>query len=329
MPDAGEPAGVVVPPALDHLRDKPDGAAWLADLPRLVESARRRWSLRLGDPFRSGQAGWTAPARTADGDDVVLKIVFPHDEAQGEAAALHHWASRGAVRLLASDATDWALLLDRVHPGTTLADDVRTSDATRLHAGAVVIRDLHAQAAPPSGYPALADVTATWADQVEDRHARHAHWFDPDPMLVREGVRLLRDLVTDDVRQVLLHGDANPGNMLLDTAAGGREWRAIDPKPMIGDPAYDPWPLLEQIGKPFAAGDPAGELAQRARLVGGAAGIPAGRITAWSLARSIESVWWQVDRVPAAERAARVPDLQRQVAEARVWAGASRAAEAH
>ena len=33
-------------------------------------------------------------------------------------------------------------------------------------------------------------------------------------------------------------------------AAGG--WLAIDPKPMRGDPAYDLWPLLEQVDDPFA-----------------------------------------------------------------------------
>jgi streptomycin 6-kinase len=53
------------------------------------------------------------------------------------------------------------------------------------------------------------------------------------------------DLVPADLpsasRRVLLHGDFNPGNVL---SWGDGRWAVIDPKPMIGDPAYDPWPLV-------------------------------------------------------------------------------------
>ena len=37
-------------------------------------------------------------------------------------------------------------------------------------------------------------------------------------------------------RTVLLHGDFHPGNVL---AAAREPWLAIDPKPLLGDPAYD------------------------------------------------------------------------------------------
>jgi streptomycin 6-kinase len=53
---------------------------------------------------------------------------------------------------------------------------------------------------------------------------------------------LLRELPPTAGRRVLLHGDFNPGNVL---AGRTGTWVAIDPKPMIGDPAYDLWPLLE------------------------------------------------------------------------------------
>ena len=63
-----------------------------------------------------------------------------------------------------------------------------------------------------------------------------------------------------------MHGDLNPGNLL---AAGGGRWLAIDPKPMRGDPAYDLWPLLEQVDDPFEHPDPAAVLRERVALLAG------------------------------------------------------------
>ena len=66
----------------------PDPAqrAWIAELPLIVDELARTWSLRLGLPFQPGGcASWVAPARTAAGERVVLKIGWWHDEAQHEA----------------------------------------------------------------------------------------------------------------------------------------------------------------------------------------------------------------------------------------------------
>jgi streptomycin 6-kinase len=87
---------------------------------------------------------------------------------------------------------------------------------------------------------------------------------------------------------VVLHGDFNPGNVLRD---GGR-WLAIDPKPMIGDPGYDPWPLLEQVDDPFAHPDPAGVLRSRLELMTDELGVGTDRIIGWAIARRVETALW-------------------------------------
>ncbi|MGV8978660.1 MAG: aminoglycoside phosphotransferase family protein [Cellulomonas sp.] len=275
------------------------GAAWIGQLPELAGRAVERWGLELEEPFRTGYASWCAPATAPGGRDVVLKIVFPHEEARHEAHALRAWDGRGAVRLLDEAGADWALLLEHVRPGTPMA----TWDATaekRLAAGADVHRtlcsaqgdwgtpepdDLH------EALPSLLQVCRRWADLLADRASRAAVEgdLDVDTGLLGLAVASLRDLPASADRDVVVHGDFNPGNLLR---APGGQWVVIDPKPMHGDPAYDLWPLLSQVDDPFRKARAADVLLPRLALVSERAGLDAQRIAAWSVARACEQALW-------------------------------------
>ncbi|NYI07827.1 aminoglycoside phosphotransferase family protein [Allostreptomyces psammosilenae] len=268
-----------------------DGRAWLARLPALVDDLRERWSLRLGAPFQGGSCSWVAPARLPDGEPAVLKVSWPHREAVGEAEALRLWDGRGAIRVYRHDPADYALLLERCEPGDTLGDSDHIDASRRLLLGAEVLAELW-RAAPPhgTGLERLGDVTAEWADLVEERMERLRPGFDPG--LVAHGARLLRELPGSAGREVVLHGDFNPGNVL---AARRRPWLAIDAKPMIGDPGYDPWPLLEQVDDPFAHADPRRVLTERFALLAPVLGEEARRLQAWAAARRVESALWAAE----------------------------------
>ena len=88
-----------------------------AGLPQLVDECAQRWGLELGPPYEGGVGGWVAPATQADGTLVVLKVQFPHREAEHEADALRRWDGNGAVRLLDHDRERHALLLGAVRAG--------------------------------------------------------------------------------------------------------------------------------------------------------------------------------------------------------------------
>ncbi|MET8155728.1 aminoglycoside phosphotransferase family protein [Sphaerisporangium sp. NPDC005289] len=268
-----------------------DGRSWLAVLPSLVNGLREEWSLRLGAPFHGGSCSWAAPARLPDGGPAVLKISWPHREAAGEAEALRWWDGHGAVRVHRHDHVRYALLLERCEPGDPLGDAGHLAVEERLLLGAEVLNELWA--VPPPAETALerlGDVTAEWADLVEERMERLRPGFDPG--LVAHGVRLLRELPGSAARRVVLHGDFNPGNVL---AARRRPWLAIDAKPMIGDPGYDPWPLVEQIDDPFAHSDAPRVTGERFALVAGALGEDTRRLQAWAVARRVETALWAVE----------------------------------
>jgi streptomycin 6-kinase len=74
----------------------PRRRAWLDRLPGIVRCVARNWGLDLGAPFQpGGQCSWVAPARTADGARLVLKVEWLHPEAEREAAALRFWDGTG------------------------------------------------------------------------------------------------------------------------------------------------------------------------------------------------------------------------------------------
>jgi streptomycin 6-kinase len=242
--------------------------------------------VRTGSPFRRGTAAWTAPAGRA-----VLKVSWPHREARYEADGLQLWAGAGAVKLLRSDSSRWAMLLERCDPGIAL-DEAGLAPTAAMEAAAGVIRQLWSTPIPPGApFERLGDVTRDWARLVRDRMDRHRPAFDPG--LVALGASLLETL-PDDGRTVLLHGDFNPGNILSSTRA---PFLAIDAKPMVGDAAYDPWPLVDQIDDWTATPD----LRARARFFGGLVDVPYERILAWGVARCVEAALWNVDEGRPAE----------------------------
>ncbi|NHT18235.1 aminoglycoside phosphotransferase family protein [Cellulomonas sp. IC4_254] len=294
----------------------PEGAAWIGRLPDLVDRAARRWGLALGAPFRSGSASWCAPATDAAGRDLVLKVSFPHDEARDEAAVLRAWGGRGAVPLVDVHAGDWALLLGRARPGTPMRA-VRTPATRRLAEAADVLRELHAAPAP-AGLPALADVARGLADLAAERAGRGtAAGVRLDPGLLRAADATLRGAGAAGP-SVSLHGDYNPGNLLLTGAGAGARWVAIDPKALSGDPAYDVWPLLEQVGDPWRTPDPVRTLRDRLLLVAERAGLDGAGAARWSVARGVEAalwVWHHGSGRPGAVRA-----VHGTLARARDWA---------
>ncbi|OEV04197.1 aminoglycoside phosphotransferase family protein [Streptomyces oceani] len=314
-------------PVATTMRRHASGRAWLAELPAMISDFVERWELRLGLPFHGGSCSWAAPAwRRDEAEPLVFKITWPHPEATSEGMSLRNWSGRGAVRVLAHDAERYALLLERCTPGTPLARTHGTPAEERLACAADVLRTLWSvlppgtgradtytevptpaatsaacrtaapgtTAAPPAtapyGVPPLARITAEWADIAEER--AHRVWPDGiDPGLFALAAELMRKLPESAEHTVLLHGDFNPGNVL---AARRSPWLAIDPKPMTGDPAFDPWPLIEQVDAPFAYPEPRGVLLRRTAMLAELLGQDVSRLRAWTVVRHLEHALWSV-----------------------------------
>lgn len=281
-------------PIYDGLSKTRDGRQWLAALPGLVAELAAEWQIELGEPFHGGSAGWVASATRNDGTPAVLKVSWPHREAREEGTGLALWNGNGACQVFREDRDRYALLLERCIPGIPLTK-IDISPEERLLIAADVLKELWIPA-PAAGFERVADVTAEWARTARERMAEFKPPFDKS--LVDIGIQLLEMLPNTATRSVLIHGDFNPGNIL---SARRRPWLAIDAKPMIGDPGYDPSPLLLQVDAPLEYADPAPVLRSRFALFADAVGEPADRLVQWSLAREVEAALWLVSRNQQAE----------------------------
>src|SRR5207244_12568631 len=119
-----------------------------------------------------------------------------------------------------------------------------------------------------------------WAAEFEASYHAAPPGKQLDPGLARAGIGLFRSLPATASQAVLLATDLHPGNIL---AARRAPWLVIDPKPYVGDPAYDPLQYMLNCEDRLAA-DPAALAARMAGL----AGVDAGRVRLWLFARSVQ-----------------------------------------
>jgi streptomycin 6-kinase len=206
---------------------------WLARLPEVVSELARRWSLSLGPPFlgEDVSCGWVARATRADGTPVVLKVGMPHFEGLGERAGLRFWNGDGTVALLEADEEANAMLLEACIPGTSLRALPEVQQDTVL---ATLLRSLWRDPPSHSAGPAFRPIDSMLAHWAAESYAQEDAW--PDQGLVRAGLALFEELTATTERRVVLFTDLHAGNVLR---AQRSPWLAIDPKPFVGDPAYD------------------------------------------------------------------------------------------
>ena len=100
----------------------------------------------------------------------------------------------------------------------------------------------------------------------------------PDTGLVREGLRLFQELPHTAPVEVLLATDLHAGNVLRSER---QPWLVIDPKPFVGDPAYDATQHLFNCDARLRA-DPPGTIRRIADLLA----VDHERVRLWMFARA-------------------------------------------
>jgi streptomycin 6-kinase len=250
----------------------PGFAVWLEDLPRLIVELRDRWSLELGEPYEGEDvtASWVAPVRREDGSSAVLKIGFPHMEAEHEIAGLRSWDGDPTVRLLEADEPLFSMLIERCEPGSLLRELPEEEQDPIV---AQMLERLWREPPQPNLFRPLSEMIAHWIDEIRKGRERR-----PDPGLVEEGISVFEELIAPPahVPDVVLATDLHAGNILR---AEREPWLVIDPKPFVGDPAYDITQHLLNCDRLQA--DPLGLIARMCDLTGS----DRGRVRLWLFAR--------------------------------------------
>jgi streptomycin 6-kinase len=253
-------------------RKTPERIAWLEQLPDVVGELKRRWSLKLDNALDGDEAScsFVAAVRSADGTPAVLKVALPHMEGEQEIHGLRFWGGDPTVRLLAADDDLGAMLVERCKPGTTLRA-LSECDQDVVISG--LLRRLWRLPSTPHPFRSLSSLAEYWTNETLTQFER---W--PDAGLVREGLHLFKELPSNATREVLLATDLHAGNVLR---AEREPWLVSDPKPFVGDPAYDATQHLFNCSARLRS-DPARTIRNFSDLLG----LEHERVRLWTFARA-------------------------------------------
>ena len=234
-------------------------------MPRTLPEAAATARLRDWGAVPTGET-WDTPssvlaAGVRDGLPVIAKVARVEEERRG-GRLMAWWIPLGGLPVLEHDAD--AVLVRRATGArdlTAWATTGRDDEATEVLVATALA--LHAMPAPPASV-GLVPLRTWFRDLVDRPH--------PDPLLDR-AASLVRDLLAEPGPEVVLHGDVHHGNV-LDL---GDRWAAIDPKGLLGHPAFD-------LANLFC--NPASEVAvarldARLELVADRAGLDRGLLASW------------------------------------------------
>lgn len=272
---------------LVHGQEK--ATAWLDSLPAILARCAQRWQLTILPPVANLSFHYVAPAVRADGTPVMLKADSPTGEFALEIAALRLLGESGMARLLEVDEELEVILLERLLPGTVLAELVPEQDERATSILVETMRKLWRPA--PAGHPF--PTVEHWGKGFERLRARYAGGCGPFPRhLLEEAETLFVELSASANQHLLLHGDLHHENILR----SGDGWRAIDAKGVVGDPGYEtgllfynPMPLLSLVPNPRTL------LVRRVDQLAEELSMERERIRGWGLAQCVLSAWWSIE----------------------------------
>ena len=259
-------------------------ADWVRALPGTVRELLDEWQLTVDGAPKHGYCSLVLPVRPPSGRPAVLKTGFPDEESEHEHLALQHWHGNGAVQLLRADPHRRALLLERLH-------DETLTELWDLEACEVVGRlygRLHVPAPPQ--LRRLSGQLIRWQQQLEEL-PRSA----PVPRrLVEQSLAIARDLAGDDSTDgLMIHGDLHFDNVL---AADREPWLVIDPKPLSGDPHYEPAPMLwNRWDEVVASGDVRDAVRRRFHTIIDTAGLDEDRARDFVVLRLVLNAVWELE----------------------------------
>jgi streptomycin 6-kinase len=207
--------------------------SWLDELPGVVDSLARTWSLTIGSSLAGGHAALVVEATRRDGTPAVLKIGVPGRDLGPEATVLRLANGTGCATLLREDPGRRALLLERLGPAMydLVADPARRHD---LLCDAAV--RLWRPVGPDVDLPTGATLAKQHADRLPELWEQAGRPCSPATVADALVCMNRRRIGHDDRSAVLVHGDVHEMNALQ---AGDGSYKLVDPAGLRAEPACD------------------------------------------------------------------------------------------
>jgi streptomycin 6-kinase len=248
-----------------------------------VEERIREWNVLVQDTVETHSS--FIAFGTRGNQSVVLKVMRqPGDEWRcGE--VLDAFDAKAMVRVY--EYIDGAVLLERLHPGTSLAALVR--DGRDEEATEVITEVIQRMSHPRGSLKRFATVK-DWGEGFQ-RYLAGGDNQIPSA-LVGEGQHLYSELCASQRDIRLLHGDLQHYNILFDRERG---WVAIDPKGVVGEIEYEvgaslrnPYELPKLFASTYA-------VERRLKHYESKLKLDFKRVLEWGFAQAVLSAIWTVE----------------------------------
>jgi streptomycin 6-kinase len=265
-----------------------NGKEWINRFPSILEKCVAQWSLSLDTPMPDASYNYVVSARLKNNEPVILKVGVPNPELETEIEALNYFNGNHCVRLLKSDRQLGALLLQLLSPGKSLVQIKNNAEATEI--AGHIMASLPSPVSGSHAFPAV----AKWAKAFDRIKKQYGHSSCPLPFAkIDRAEQLFLDLNKSTKQHRLLHGDLHHTNILFDDNAG---WIAIDPKGVIGDPAYESARFLHNPIPGFLSMDnPKKITEERIDLLSGMLHEAPERLLAWGFFNTVLAACWHIE----------------------------------
>ena len=263
---------------------KDAGKSWLAKLPTIVQQCADQWALTNLHPAPNLSYNYVAFG-FQNYKKIALKVGFDTNELQREALALTYYDGHGSVNLLQSNFKINALLLERITPGTSLKNLFPHNDHQAVSHAVTVMQKIHHAKFLKNQFPTIAD----WLKTLDKPYTALQ-----SSMHISQARTLADHLLATQTQPVLLHGDLHHANILFN--GQNNEWIAIDPKGVIGEPAYEVGsfirnPSPELLEQPHIAEIMKHRILRFAELLN----IDKQRLWQWSYVQAVLAACWAIE----------------------------------
>ena len=211
---------------------------------------------------------------------VILKLGLDIDGLKREAYALKSFAGFGVVSVFAED--DGMLLLECAVPGDSLKTYFPEQENEAVLITCDCLNRLH-QAPIPNDhrFPSIED----WLLALDKDTHIPTHYL-------QKAINLRDELIATSATPVLLHGDLHHDNIIKN----GNAWAVIDPKGVIGEPAFEVAAFIRNpIPQLFSHDDVKGIIERRIAQFSERLKLPAYRIRDWCYVQAVLAWVWAIE----------------------------------
>jgi streptomycin 6-kinase len=251
-----------------------------------LSRAMIRWSLSKAVPVSETPTSWLYRVEQNGRNTAALKILKPDagdDEKRG-GELLAWYAGEGAVTVF--DSTENAVFMEWVE-GAELATLSRSGkDDDAIGAICTVIKHLHR---PRDGAPEGLTPLRQRFETLFNTSARV--WPNTARDLFARSVGIGLGMFDKPTAQIPLHGDLHHQNILY----SDRGWLAIDPKGLVGDPAYEVANIFQNpLGAEKLVANP-GRVHRLTDMFSERLSMSRKRVLGWASAHTALSACWDIE----------------------------------